>query len=65
MCRRSVEVKELGGKCIRVKANRVKMVVGQDVSLVKVEGMMNMVLVKIFMEKFVKSGYLKFWFGEN
>lgn len=46
-------------KCIRVKLERVKMVVGLDVVISEVEGLMEKALVGRLMGKFVKGKSLK------
>jgi hypothetical protein len=48
-------------KCIRVRLENVKMVVGQDIGTEKVEFLMNMALVGRFMGKKVKGETLKQW----
>ena len=48
-------------KCIRINIDRVKMVVGLDVGLSKVEGLMDMTLVGIFMGTCFAKENLKLW----
>ena len=52
-------------KCIRVKPDKVKLVLGLDVGLEKVEGLMKLALVGRFMGKEVKGDSLKQWMDAN
>jgi hypothetical protein len=50
-----------GKKCIRCRKDKVKLVLGLDVGMDRVEGLMNHALVGRFIGKLVKGDSLKLW----
>jgi hypothetical protein len=52
---------KISKKCIRCKKDRVKMVLGLDVEMDKVEGLMSQPLVGRFTRKLVKGESLRLW----
>jgi hypothetical protein len=51
-------------KCKRLKHEKVRMVIGLDVGVAKVEGLMEKALVRRSMGKFMKGKTLLFWIDE-